>query len=65
MISKKGDCHLVTESCAKWHGGIDNIVTLRGNEMEAGAYFIGIEGLQTTIYSFTVEVNNKKNETII
>jgi len=33
--------------------------------MEAGAYFIGIEGLQTTIYSFTVEVNNKKNETII
>lgn len=65
MVSNDINCHPISKKCAKWFGGINNIVTLRGDDMIPGAYYIGVEGLKTTAYSFTVEVNNKKNETII
>lgn len=41
------------------------MVTLRGDELREGAYYIAVEGLLTSQYSITVQVQNKKQATIV
>jgi hypothetical protein len=65
IISNEKSCQPVEEKCSKWKGGMDSMVTLRGDDMVGGAYYIGVIGLKTTAYNFAVTRTNKKSETII
>lgn len=63
LVSTK--CNPVTPACAKYSGGVDHLVTLRGDDIVEGAYYVAVEGLTTAQYSVTVYVQNRKQANTI
>jgi len=53
MISKDPQCYPVRSDCAKYFGGADDIVVLRGHQLESAQFFIAIVARWTSLYTFT------------
>lgn len=65
LISNNNKCNPVRPNCAKYYGSVENPITLRGDSLIPGAFYIAVQGLSLTSYCITAEVRKSSSVTII
>ncbi|CAD8166990.1 unnamed protein product [Paramecium octaurelia] len=56
LISKDSSCYPVRQECAKFIGGSDHLVTLRGDQLKHSQFYVTLTTRETTIYQFQLKV---------
>lgn len=50
MISRDSSCYPVRIECAKYFGGIDHLVVLRGNQLKHTQFYVTLTARETTMF---------------
>ncbi|CAD8069001.1 unnamed protein product [Paramecium primaurelia] len=61
MISKDSRCYPVRQECAKFIGGSDHLVILRGDQLKHTQFYVTLIARETTIYQFQIKVYKQQD----
>ncbi|CAD8086713.1 unnamed protein product [Paramecium sonneborni] len=64
MISKDGSCFPVRQECAKYVGGSDHLVVLRGHQLKHTQFYVTLISRETTIYQFQIRVSKQQDKEV-
>ncbi|CAD8119346.1 unnamed protein product [Paramecium primaurelia] len=59
MISRDSSCYPVRIECAKYFGGVDHLVVLRGDQLKHTQYYITLTAREATIFQFMAKVTKQ------
>ncbi|CAD8070805.1 unnamed protein product [Paramecium primaurelia] len=61
MISKDSSCYPVRQECAKYIGGSDHLVILRGDQLKHTQFYVTLTARETTFYQFQIKVQKQSD----